>query len=298
MVGREEAVIAAIGEILWDIFPDGKKIGGAPANFAYYLSRLGEKVALISRVGQDRLGYEALSCCREAGLTTEFIQKDEIYPTGKVRVDLDNEGLPVFEIETNAAWDFIEEDKALFPIVQRAKVIYFGTLAQRQARSRRTIQRLLDRAGTDCLKVLDLNLRPPYFDRQLIESSLKIADVVKLNLKELTVISELFSLRGTETEVFNTLIDRFSLRLLTVTEGENGSWIISPEQAYHHSGYFVPAIDTVGAGDAFTAALVHGLLSGLDLGEINKFANQLASFVCTQKGAWVNIDGWIKSSVF
>ena len=298
MVGREEAVIAAIGEILWDIFPDGKKIGGAPANFAYYMSRLGEKVALISRVGQDSLGYEALSCCREAGLTTEFIQKDEIYPTGKVRVDLDNEGLPVFEIETNAAWDFIEEDKALFSIVQRAKVIYFGTLGQRQARSRGTIQRLLGRAGTDCLKVLDLNLRPPYFDRQLIESSLKIADVVKLNLKELTVISELFSLRGTKTEVFNTLIDQFSLRLLTVTEGENGSWIISPEQAYHHSGYFVPAIDTVGAGDAFTAALVHGLLLGLDLGEINKFANQLASFVCTQKGAWVNIDGWIKSSVF
>ncbi len=290
-------MVVAIGEILWDIFPDGKKIGGAPANFAYYISRLGEKVALISRIGQDSLGDEALSCCREAGLTTEFIQKDEIYPTGKVRVDLDEEGVPVFEIETNAAWDFLEEDEALFPMVQRAKVVYFGTLAQRQDRSRRTVQRLLSRAGTDCLKVLDLNLRPPYFDRQIIETSLKIADVVKLNLKELTVISELFSLPGTETEVFKTLIDQFSLRLLTVTEGQNGSWIISPEQAYHHSGYFVPAVDTVGAGDAFTAALVHGLLSGLDLGEINKFANQLASFVCTKKGAWVDIDGWIKSRV-
>jgi len=295
---RKEPVVVAIGEILWDIFSDGKRIGGAPANFAYYVSRLGERTVLISRVGQDGLGDEVLQCCRAAGLATEFIQRDEIYPTGRVRVTLDAEGIPLFEIEENAAWDFLEEDEALIPIVQGAKIIYFGTLAQRQAKSRRTIQRLLSRAGTDCLKVLDLNLRPPHFDRQVIESSLKVADVVKLNLEELNIISELLSLEGTESDIFNTLIDQFSLRLLTITEGQKGSWIISPEKAYHHSGNFVPVVDTVGAGDAFTAALVHGLLSGFDLGEINKFANQLASYVCTKKGAWVDIEGWIKSCVF
>ncbi len=281
--------IFSLGEILWDIFPEGKKIGGAPANFAFYLSRLGEYPILISRVGRDSLGEEALNVCQNCGLKTDFIQKDEVHCTGKVNVQLDNRGIPRFEIQDYVAWDFIERSRALLSVITEAKAICFGTLAQRHEKSRRTIGRLLEAAGANCLKVLDLNLRFPYFDKELIESSLRIADVLKLNSDELAVVAELFSLTGTETELLRTILAKFSLQLVALTTGENGSTLLSQEKEFRHPGYRVTAIDTVGAGDAFTAALVHGLLSGLELEEINDFANKLASFVCTKKGAWVEI---------
>jgi fructokinase len=281
--------IFSLGEILWDIFPEGKKIGGAPANFAFYLSRLGEYPILISRVGRDSLGEEALNVCQNCGLKTDFIQKDEVHCTGKVNVQLDNRGIPRFEIQDYVAWDFIERSRALLSVITEAKAICFGTLAQRHEKSRRTIGRLLEAAGANCLKVLDLNLRFPYFDKELIESSLRIADVLKLNSDELAVVAELFSLTGTETELLRTILAKFSLQLVALTTGENGSTLLSQVKEFRHPGYRVTAIDTVGAGDAFTAALVHGLLSGLELEEINDFANKLASFVCTKKGAWVEI---------
>jgi fructokinase len=281
--------IFSLGEILWDIFPEGKKIGGAPANFAFYLSRLGEYPILISRVGRDSLGEEALIVCQNCGLKTDFIQKDEVHCTGKVNVQLDNRGIPRFEIQDYVAWDFIERSRALLSVITEAKAICFGTLAQRHEKSRRTIGRLLEAAGANCLKVLDLNLRFPYFDKELIESSLRIADVLKLNSDELAVVAELFSLTGTETELLRTILAKFSLQLVALTTGENGSTLLSQVKEFRHPGYRVTAIDTVGAGDAFTAALVHGLLSGLELEEINDFANKLASFVCTKKGAWVEI---------
>jgi len=288
-VAQSHNMIFSLGEILWDIFPEGMKIGGAPANVVFYLSRLGENPVLISRVGKDSLGEEALSVCQNCGLKTDFVQKDELHCTGKVNVQLDNRGVPRFEIQDNVAWDFIEESQALLSVITEAKAICFGTLAQRHEKSRRAIRRLLEATGTDCLKVLDLNLRFPYFDKELIETSLRMADVLKLNSDELAVVSELFSLRGTEAELLRTLIEKFSIKVIGLTAGENGSILLSEEKESQHPGYPVSAADTVGAGDAFTATLVHGLLSGLELEEINDFANRLASFVCTKKGAWVEI---------
>lgn len=281
--------VVAIGEILWDIFPDDKRIGGAPANFAYYAHKLGERVVLISRVGQDSLGLQALSACHSAGLITDFIQKDLIHPTGKVRVELGERGVPRFEIEPTSAWDFLEEDESFASLAVVARAVCFGTLAQRNENSRKTIQSLLDMVGPGCLRVLDLNLRPPFYERGVIESSLRRADVLKLNSDELNILAGLFSLKGSETEVVRALLDKFSLQYVALTRGSEGSLIMGQGRESEHPGYLVNIVDTVGAGDAFTAALVCGLLSNRDLDEISKLANQLASFVCTKKGAWVNI---------
>lgn len=281
--------VVAIGEILWDIFPDDKRIGGAPANFAYYAHKLGERVALISRVGQDSLGRQAMSACHSAGLIADFIQKDLIHPTGKVRVDLDKRGVPRFEIEPNSAWDFLEENETVISLTKVARAVCFGTLAQRNENSRKTIQNLLDMVGPGCLRVLDLNLRPPFYDREVIESSLRKADVLKLNSDELKILSGFYSLKGNPAELVRALLDKFSLKYVALTRGSEGSLIISQGRESEHPGYLVNVVDTVGAGDAFTAALVCGLLSNRDLDEISKLANQLASFVCTKQGAWVNI---------
>jgi len=281
--------IFSLGEILWDIFPEGKKIGGAPANVVFYLSRLDENPVLVSRVGTDSLGEEALAVCQNCSLKTDFIQKDEVHCTGKVNVHLDSQGVPRFEIQDNVAWDFIEESPPLFLTIKEADAVCFGTLAQRHEKSRTTIRRLLEQTRTDCLKVLDLNLRFPYFDKELIEASLRMADVLKLNSDELAIVSELFSLNGVELELLRTLLEKFSIKVIGLTTGENGSILLSDEKEFRHPGYCISAVDTVGAGDAFTAALVHGLLSGLELEEINDFANRLASLVCTKKGAWVEI---------
>lgn len=286
---RGKPTVVAIGEILWDIFPDERKIGGAPANFVYYASKLGERAVLVSRVGQDSLGVEALKACQASGLTTDFLQRDERHPTGKVRVELDQDGQPRFEIEANVAWDFLEEDESLLRLAEKAKVLYFGTLAQRSKKSRATIQKLLTISPPDCLKVLDLNLRPPYFDREVIESSLILADILKLSSDELKTIASLFAWKGTESNILKKLLKEFSLRLLALTNGSEGSCILTAKKKSRHPGYQVMVVDTVGAGDAFTAALVHGLLANFDLNRINALANQLASFVCTRKGAWVNI---------
>ena len=289
--------IFSLGEILWDIFPEGKKIGGAPANVVFYLSRLDENPVLVSRVGTDSLGEEALAICQNCSLKTDFIQKDEVHSTGKVNVHLDSQGVPRFEIQDNVAWDFIEESPPLFLTIKEADAVCFGTLAQRHEKSRTTIRRLLEQTRTDCLKVLDLNLRFPYFDKELIEASLRMADVLKLNSDELAIVSELFSLNGVELELLRTLLEKFSIKVIGLTTGENGSILLSDEKEFRHPGYCISAVDTVGAGDAFTAALVHGLLSGLELEEINDFANRLASLVCTKKGAWVEI-GHLESIKF
>jgi len=281
--------IFSLGEILWDIFPEGKKIGGAAANVVFYLSRLDENPVLVSRVGTDSLGEEALTVCHSCSLKTDFIQEDEVHCTGKVNVHLDSQGVPRFEIQDNVAWDFIEESPLISLAIKEADAVCFGTLAQRHEKSRTTIRRLLEQTRTDCLKVLDLNLRFPYFDKELIETSLRMADVLKLNSDELAIVSELFSLNGVELELLRILLEKFSLQLVALTAGEKGSILLSHKEKSLHSGYSVPVVDTVGAGDAFTAALVHGLLSGLELEEINDFANRLASLVCTKKGAWVEI---------
>lgn len=281
--------VVAIGEILWDVFPDDKRIGGAPANFAYYANKLGERAILMSRVGQDSLGRQAISACHSAGLITDFIQKDLIHPTGRVMVELNEKRIPRFEIEPTSAWDFLEEDESFISLAKAARAVCFGTLAQRNEKSRNTIQNLLDMVGPGCLRVLDLNLRPPFYDLQIIESSLIRADVLKLNSDELKILSGLYSLKGNETELIRALLDKFSLQYVALTRGSEGSLIASKDRESGHPGYLVNVVDTVGAGDAFTAALVCGLLRNEDLDEISKLANQLASFVCTKKGAWVNI---------
>lgn len=286
--------VVAIGEILWDIFPDGKRIGGAPANFAYYINKLGGRAILVSRVGQDSLGGQALAACRAAGLAVDLIQKDLNHQTGTVRVELDEHGCPKFLIERDVAWDYLEEEEALFSLAKGARAICFGTLAQRHQQSRKVIQQLLTRARAGCLKVLDINLRTPFYDRQVIEFSLQAADVLKLNADELETISKVFCLRGKEDQILNDLMEKFSLQVIALTLGGEGSLIVTRDRVSRRSGYLVNVVDTVGAGDAFTAGLVEGLLKGFDIDEIGKFANQLASYVCSRPGAWVNISDLVR----
>uniref|UniRef100_UPI004049D872 carbohydrate kinase family protein n=1 Tax=Candidatus Saccharicenans sp. TaxID=2819258 RepID=UPI004049D872 len=286
--------VVAIGEILWDIFPDDKRIGGAPANFVYYITKLGIRTALASRVGQDSLGVQALAACRAAGLVVDFIQKDLNHPTGTVRVELDDQGSPKFQIDKNVAWDYLEEEEPLFSLAERARAIYFGTLAQRHHQSRKVIQQLLARARAGCLKVLDINLRTPFYDREVIKFSLQAADVLKLNSDELRIVSSLFSLKGEKSQILRALMEKFSLQVIALTMGSEGSLIMTRERESKHPGYLVKVVDTVGAGDAFTAGLVEGILKGIDLDEIGKFANQLASFVCSRSGAWVNISDIVR----
>ena len=294
MIKNEKSSILVIGEILWDIFPDGKRIGGAPANFAYYMTKMGIETTLISRIGNDSLGFEALAACQSEGLVIDFIQRDPIYPTGKVIVKLDKNGIPDFKIEEISAWDFIDDEERLFPLVKKAKALYFGTLAQRNEKSRRTIQNLLAQANPECIRVLDLNLRSPYYNYQLIESSLYKADVLKLNLDELKIVSEFFHLSGSRSDQIRFLMKEFNLKVVALTAGSKGSLIVTPERESRHPGFPVNVVDTVGAGDAFAAALVNGLLKKADLDQINEFANQLASYVCTKKGAWVNISSFLR----
>lgn len=294
MIRNEKPFILVIGEILWDIFPDGKRIGGAPANFAYYMTKMETETILISRVGHDQLGFEALAVCRSEDLTIDFIQIDNVYPTGRVIVKLDKNGVPNFKIEEISAWDFINEEEQLFQLIKKARAFYFGTLAQRNENSRKTIYNLLANANPECIKVLDLNLRSPYYDYQVIKSSLYFADILKLSSSELKIVTELFHLSGSPSDQIRFLMKEFNLKVVALTAGSKGSLIITSDRESRHPGFPVNVVDTVGAGDAFTAALVNGLLNNDDLDQINEFANQLASYVCTQKGAWVNISNFVR----
>ena len=277
--------LVGIGELLWDLLPSGKQLGGAPANFAYHASALGADARVISRVGNDPAGHQILERLQKLGVPTDCIERDNAAPTGTVTVRIDPHGQPQFIIHENVAWDHISGEKEGRLAASTADAICFGSLAQRSEQSRRTIRSLVRSTPKAALRILDINLRQHYYSRELIDESLALAHVLKVSNAELPRVAEMFALTGDERAQMAQLAARCELQLVAYTRGQRGSLLYAKGHWAEHSGVPVPVADTIGAGDAFTAAMTLGLLSGWELGEINRRANEIAAYVCSCAGA-------------
>jgi fructokinase len=277
--------VLGIGEILWDLLPAGKQLGGAPANFAFHARALGARSCVISRVGQDPLGMEILQRLQALGLPIAEIQVDPAAPTGTVSVELSADGQPRFTIHEDVAWDRLALEKGALAAVAKADAVSFGTLGQRREPARNTIQSLLAAASPGALRILDVNLRQQYFSRDIIEASLRAANIVKFNDSELPVLAELLGLRGSVRQQIEQLAREHAQRVVCLTRGAQGSVLYSEGQWAEDHGQPVAVKDTVGAGDAFTAALAVAVLAGTPLDAINRRANQVARYVCSCEGA-------------
>jgi fructokinase len=284
-------VLVGLGEVLWDILPSGMQLGGAPANFAYHARALGAEAVVASSVGADEPGRAILERLDTLGLNHDYVVTDSIHPTGAVQVKIDPSGNPAFVIQENVAWDFLPLTRQWIGLAGRADAICFGSLAQRSEVSRTTIRALLEKASPGALRIFDVNLRAPFFTREVIEISLQLANVFKMSRDELPVMSRLLSIPGDESMLMGGIMERYNLRLIALTKGGEGSVLYSCGRKSSHPGYCVEVVDSVGAGDAFTAALALGMLKGYDLDRINDSANRLASFVCSQSGATPGLPG-------
>lgn len=277
--------IVGIGEVLWDLLPDGRQLGGAPANFTYHATALGADTRLVSRVGRDALGRETLERLGQLGVSTECVEIDEERPTGSVGVTVGVGGQPQYEIHENVAWDAIRGEAAARQAVAAADAVCFGSLAQRSAVSRASIQVLVSTAPASALRIFDINLRQHYHSREIIEQSLSLANVLKVNDAELPRLVEWFGITGDVRAQIQQLVARFGLRAVVLTRGGDGSLLYADSQWSDRPGAPTTIVDTIGAGDSFTAAMTLGLLKGWDLDRINDHANRLAAFVCSQAGA-------------
>jgi fructokinase len=283
--------IVGVGELIWDILPDGKQLGGAPANFAYIARLLGNQSIVASRIGTDELGSEALVRLERMGISTRYLQRDQTHPTGTVRVLIDERGEPRFAMNENSAWDYLEwtEDwKALAPAVD---AVCFGTLGQREGRARETIIRFLKETRPRALRIFDVNLRHSFFSAAMLAHSLELATIVKLNGEELLSAAAMLKLDESEDEAIGKrLIALFDVEMVAITRGEQGSLLVTKERTADHPGFKVRVKDTIGAGDAFTATLAHYYLRRAPLEAINEAANRMGAWVATQAGATPEAD--------
>ncbi|MEC8475681.1 MAG: carbohydrate kinase [Planctomycetota bacterium] len=279
--------IVAIGEILWDVFPDGRRFGGAPANFASSASELSsseDEIAIVSAVGEDLLGDESIQALKERGVSTTFVQRNP-HPTGRVDIQLDAQGLASYQFDEDCAWDRLIWSQKLKELAVESDVVCFGTLGQRSIHSRQTIHQFLNHTKPTTLRIFDINIRQPYFQEALIESSLKLANILKLNDEELPILAAACKLTGSDEAILSALCKRFDLRLAALTRGGNGSTVVTTDHQITTLGGEVKVADTVGAGDAFTASLAVHLLRGMELERACEHANALAAYVCSQSGA-------------
>jgi fructokinase len=287
--------VIGVGEVLWDLLVTGPQLGGAPANFAYHGHALGAQTQVITRVGKDDYGREIIRRFHEMGLPETTVQIDDTVPTGTAKVALSGDGLAHFTIQENVAWDHIAVTPEALVAASGAYAICFGSLAQRSEPSRNTIQQLVAETPADGLRVFDINLRQQFYSRGLIEESLQLANVLKLNDDELPTLAEMFGLTGLPEHQIKHQIEwlahTFSLRLVALTRGANGSLLYQKDNDNNEVRWSdcpsrpVKVVDTVGAGDSFTAAMVLGLLRKMDLDEFNTIANEVARYVCSQPGA-------------
>jgi len=277
--------IAGIGEVLWDLLPAGKQLGGAPANFVCHAHALSAQARLISRVGDDPAGREIIARFQSRGLPTETVRIDATAPTGTVSVEVDASGHPNYTIHENVAWDRIAADDIALDAIRTADAVCFGSLAQRTPFVRATVSTLLAATRPDALRIFDINLRPPFIDRNTITESIAAANVLKLNEQELPVLADLFHLSGNPAQQLAALAGRFPLRLIALTRGGDGSMLFAEGQLVEDTGLPVAVRDTVGAGDSFTAAVTVGLLQKWPLEQISHRANAIAAYVCSQAGA-------------
>lgn len=281
-----QPIIVGLGELLWDVFPTGKRLGGAPANFAYHASRLGDRGIIASRVGNDSLGRKALASLGKLGIITRYVQVDREAPTGTVEVQIDESGQPQYVITEDVAWDRLQWTQDWDELACAAAVVCFGSLSQRSNKSHLTVRNFLRKTSSRTLRVFDINLRQTFFSAHIISESLEIADIVKLNHEELVVLSNILGLKRTcEEDMARELLSQYTLKLVCVTRGGDGSLLVSHSNEVRHPGFQVPVKDTVGSGDAFTAALVYEYIRGASLAEISEAANRLGAWVATKVGA-------------
>jgi fructokinase len=275
--------VVGIGEVLWDIFPEHKIPGGAPANFAYHASQFGFKSYVVSAVGKDLLGKEILKIFaeKELGLLIESVD----YPTGIVKVELNDKGIPQYEICENVAWDNIPFTEQTKELALNCSAVCFGTLAQRNEASRKTIRSFLELVPKNALKIFDINLRQHFYSKKIIHESLLHCNILKINEEEVAEVARLFELDKSEQEICLHLLKEYNLNIVIETKGSTGSYVFAESEISYLDTPKVNAIDTVGAGDSFAGAFAGALLQGKSLREAHKLAVEISSYICTQRGA-------------
>lgn len=281
-----EEIVVGMGEALWDVLPEGKKIGGAPANFAYHVSQFGLSSCVVSAVADDALGNEIIDNFNIKGLN-HLIERVP-YPTGTVQVQIDQAGIPQYEIKENVAWDNIPYTARLEQLAERTKAICFGSLAQRNIVSRNTINRFLDAMpqDPDRLIVFDVNLRQGFYNKEILCNSMERCNILKINDEELITVSRMFGYPGIDLQdKCWILLGKYNLKMLILTCGINGSYVFTPGNISFQPTPKVEVADTVGAGDSFTAAFISGILKGKTVAEAHAAAVRTSAYVCTQKGA-------------
>ena len=280
-------IIVGLGEALWDMLPEGKKIGGAPANFAYHASQFGNEAYVVSAVGHDALGDEIMETLENSGLNTEIARVD--FPTGTVKVEIDSKGVPTYDICEGVAWDNIPFTPRLEELAKRTTAVCFGSLAQRFVVSYDTIHKFLAAmpCGENVLKIFDINLRQNYYSKSILAESLKECNVLKINDDELLIFNDMFGYGGLELqEKCRRIIYDFNLKIMIVTCGTKGSYVASADGTFNFEPTpKVEVVDTVGAGDSFTGAFCAALLAGKSYAEAHKLAVEVSAYVCTCSGA-------------
>ena len=279
-------IIVGMGEALWDVLPEGKKIGGAPANFAYHVSQFGLPSCVVSAIGDDKLGAEIIENFNAKGL--QQLIETVPYPTGTVQVEIDQAGIPQYEIKENVAWDNIPYTARLENLAQRTRAVCFGSLAQRSVVSRTTLNRFLDAMphDNDPLVVFDVNLRQGFYNKDILCNSMKRCNILKINDEELVTVSRMFGYPGIDLQdKCWILLGKYNLKMLILTCGINGSYVFTPGNVSFQPTPLVEVADTVGAGDSFTAAFISSILKGKTVPEAHKRAVETSAFVCTQQGA-------------
>lgn len=281
---NRKPIIAGIGELLWDMLPSGKQLGGAPCNFAYHAMQAGCECFVISAIGEDDLGLELLANVNELGVSDRYIQKNS-FPTSRVSITLNDQGHPDYTIHEQVAWDHIAWTNDIQALAGQLDAVCFGSLAQRDPVSQHSIISLVSSVKPDCLKVFDINLRQHYFTKETIMQSMRLCDVLKLNDDELPVVAGYAGLSGEIRVQLNQLIKAMDLKYVVYTMGSKGSMIVSSTDYSFAEAPIVEVADTVGAGDAFTAVFTAGILLNLPLSLVHQKATEIAALVCTRKGA-------------
>ena len=277
-------LIVGLGEALWDCLPEGRKLGGAPANFAYHTGQFGYDSLAISAVGNDVLGKETLDEFGKKGV--KYLMPEVDYQTGTVQVELDSEGIPTYDIKEGVAWDNIPFTPEVEEAAKNCRAVCFGSLAQRSSVSRQTIQKFLETTPKDCLKIFDINLRQNFYTKEIITNSLHHANILKINDEELVLIGRLFGYPGLDIEnKCWLLLGKYNLDMLVLTCGVNGSYVFAPNLKSFQETPAVEVADTVGAGDSFTGAFTSAILAGMPITDAHKLAVEVSAYVCTQNGA-------------